>query len=134
MKKVGYEDAEIHRYYSKKNIISMLTNGKPIFIGAFDINARDGHAWVIDGMIADVKKEYCGSTLVKTEIIGQPLFHCNWGWSGDCDGYYTSEIFFTGEKHEPEIFDDVDDQSSFNKEVGFGDSSKARYHYRHITY
>jgi len=39
-----------------------------------------GHAWVIDGMVGD-------------------YYHINWGWNGDCDGYYAKGTFNTSNRH-----------------------------------
>ena len=43
-----------------------------------------GHAWVIDGMLQYYSDQFVHdpSNLVKT------LYHCAWGWEGDCNGYY----------------------------------------------
>ena len=37
---------------------------------------QKGHAWVIDGYKGD-------------------LYHINWGWHGDADGYYAKGVFET---------------------------------------
>ena len=39
---------------------------------------QKGHAWVIDGVDGD-------------------MFHINWGWHGDCDGYYNKGVFNTAD-------------------------------------
>lgn len=47
-----------------------LANGRPVLYGGVD-SRYGGHAFVIDG---------CNSTTGK--------FHVNWGWGGECDGYF----------------------------------------------
>lgn len=47
-----------------------------------------GHAWVIDGYIKRKNVSSTGSVL-----NNQTLVHCNWGWHGDCNGYFTSGVF-----------------------------------------
>lgn len=61
-------------------------------------NYSDGHAWVIDGSMAQTRNVYTylyNGTLAKTETETRSLFHCNWGWSGQNNGYYLAEAFNT---------------------------------------
>lgn len=47
-----------------------LDNKRPILYGGQDANGTGGHAFVFDGYNSD------------------GLVHVNWGWDGDCNGYY----------------------------------------------
>lgn len=80
LKHYGYKDTKNHWGYDEDLIISMLKGSKPVFIAALSPKFV-GHAWVIDGYI-----QRNDST---------PLFHCNWGWNGVCNGYYLSGVFDT---------------------------------------
>lgn len=73
---VGYTNATNHLSYDADLIIDMLEDSKPVFIAA------DVHAWVIDGMIR-----------LRKGSDNRDLFHCNWGWGGECNGYYASRAF-----------------------------------------
>lgn len=90
LKSIGYSSAKVHTQYIESEIIMMLTHKKPVFIGALgsrvntDEKKGSGHAWVIDG----IKTKWDGSGR-------KHLLHCNWGWNGDCNGYYISKIFNT---------------------------------------
>lgn len=90
LKSIGYSSAKVHTQYIESEIIMMLTHKKPVFIGALgsrvntDEKKGSGHAWVIDG----IKIKWDGSGR-------KHLLHCNWGWNGDCNGYYISKIFNT---------------------------------------
>lgn len=55
-------------------LINELNAGRPVnYAGQ---SARDGgHSFVFDGYKASVDNNY-------------PYYHVNWGWNGDCDGYY----------------------------------------------
>lgn len=55
------------------DISNMLQNNKPVIAGGYSITGLFGHFWIIDGGI------YSGS---------QYLIHCNWGWGGNCNGYF----------------------------------------------
>lgn len=57
-----------------------LRDGKPLFVSAIkNINVFNGHSWVIDGMTHDIK--------------GNRLLHFNFGWGGDCNGYFSLACF-----------------------------------------
>ena len=140
----GFGNADLKRSYSTDNIINMLENNKPIIVGAFDIIELSGHAWVIDGMIAQYLYETAGSNSERQRLLRAPLFHCNWGWDGHHDGYYTSEIFRikkisdnadgTGYGAIITEEDDKTYEDSSNITINYGEASKPRFHYRHITY
>lgn len=50
----------------------------------------DGHAWVIDGC------DFCRTEyLPPHKDVQDVFFHCNWGWGGNCNGYYSGFIFIT---------------------------------------
>ncbi len=59
------------------------------------------HAWVVDGwneyetVIKDVYYQAITGTIIREEVLSRmivPLMHCNMGWSGKCDGYYSGTI------------------------------------------
>ena len=64
-------------YFSNKEWHSMLqdelTHGRPVNYGGAS-KADGGHSFVIDGFT------YNNGTT--------PYYHVNWGWNGNCDGYY----------------------------------------------
>lgn len=84
---LGYQNVSLNYGYDDNTVLASLDNGCPVFMAAVAA-AVSGHAWVIDGYImrdyvsryGDVKKS-------------QTLVHCNWGWHGDSNGYFTSGIF-----------------------------------------
>lgn len=70
-------------------------SGHPILICGYDEN-HGGHAWVVDGGM--IRNFYC----VMHSAIGEPpsvmtdqqrLIHCNWGWNGNYNGYFLSDVF-----------------------------------------
>ena len=64
-----------------------------------------GHAWVIDGgyhyTVTGLRYNYDGGADLAT--LEYKKVHCNYGWDGECDGYYTEGLFDTSE-----INNDVD--------------------------
>lgn len=70
-------------YIEKKNYVTEdwiklmteeLDDSRPVIYGAWDSHHDFGHELILDGY---AKKS-------DTDV----MFHINWGWNGDCDGYY----------------------------------------------
>ncbi len=97
MSTFGYQNVVRDYGYSETKVTDMLRNNNPVFIAAIS-GVFGGHAWVIDGYIdrSRTKKGYNSiGTLIKTDTETQHLMHCNFGWQGECNGYYVSGIFNT---------------------------------------
>lgn len=87
----GYKNVSWNLKYDESQVLESLDNGCPVFMSAI-AGFCSGHAWVVDGYL---KRNYVSS---KGKVIkSQTLVHCNWGWSGDCNGYFTSGVFHTQE-------------------------------------
>lgn len=51
---------------------------------------RNNHAWIIDGC------EFCwAENRPPYHNVTNLFLHCNWGWGGDCNGYYSGYYFMT---------------------------------------
>ena len=74
----------------------------------------EGHAWVCDGGIQNgtlrvitfngslpegASRKYNDCQLLTS------LFHYNWGWNGNCNGYFKGDVFDTSKA---EIYDNAD--------------------------
>lgn len=66
------------------DVYPALMSDKLIYARANDVNTGGGHAWVIDGIV-----------IYNFDSSRPPYYflHCNWGWNGDCDGYYLNGAF-----------------------------------------
>ena len=89
LEKYGYKDVRLNWGYDEGKVINSLDKGCPVFISAIS-KVINGHAWVIDGYIKRDKKTSTGDV-----VKSQTLVHCNWGWNGLCNGYFTSGVFKT---------------------------------------
>lgn len=71
-RRIGCTDNDIER------IIDHIKLKKPVMMSGFTSNADGyvGHTWVIDGTDGN-------------------YLHINWGWNGDCDGYFVKGNFNT---------------------------------------
>lgn len=94
--------------YNWDYVKSELNNSRPLIIDG-DASAG-GHTWVLDGYIDKDEKttfyeldyvDYVGNTAIPhykvSSIIEnkQQLVHFNWGWGGECDGYFTATNSFS---------------------------------------
>lgn len=80
----GFSSEMEHRYrnsYSLNEWITMLKAqfdlGYPVYYSAFDYNANAGHAFNLDG------------------YDNNDMFHINWGWGGNQNGYFAIDAFNT---------------------------------------
>lgn len=62
------------------DITNYLQNGCIIYMRG------SGHAWVCDGFVAVVDKK-CHTNIYQTYV------HCDWGWYGSGNGYFTGDVF-----------------------------------------
>ncbi len=99
MRHIGLSNAHSHGY-SFNRVTDMIDEGKPLLIYSVPgINVLKSHCWNIDGYKVKERtvytKKYRGKTLIssssKTETCN--MVHCDFGWQGNCNGYYVSGVF-----------------------------------------
>lgn len=92
IRNMGYSNATAISY-SSSTVFSKLNLNKPILIRGRC--SDDGHAWVIDGgyhyVVTGTKYTHDGGSEFAT--LEYKKVHCNYGWNGKCDGYYTEGLF-----------------------------------------
>lgn len=68
-----------------------LYDGKVVYMSGRDINSAGGHAWVIDnGHFCWTNPENIGGEITNV------FLHCNWGWGGTYNGYFSGAVFNVG--------------------------------------
>lgn len=79
---MGYEHCGYGIPFTRTDILKYLKNGPVFFSGRrYDNEGNSlGHAFVCDGYI-----EYLTTVALPNRDI---LYHCIWGWGGQCNGYY----------------------------------------------
>ena len=83
--------------YSYEKCETNRDNRRPVLVLGSLQNSTTGHAWVID----DAYKRYVRKTFdngnggTYQQTVTERLVHCNWGWGGDCNGYFLSGVFDT---------------------------------------
>ena len=95
----GYDPSAVllqRNYYGleewQDSIYASLAAGYPVYYAGQNNSA--GHAFICDG-------------------YNNGYFHINWGWKGDCDGYYDEGVFDTTDRSN--IENDFDSGSSLQK-------------------
>lgn len=92
LKKLGFSVNEEYypSYFSDDIISDLVCNGNLIYVdGRLVGDNTMGHAWVIDGC------SFCWKDIYEKKEKINVLFHCNWGWGGLDNGYYSSDLFNT---------------------------------------
>ena len=95
-----YGNATTHCSYNNGVVYNMLNNNKPVLVCAVS-DCVDGHAWVVDGYLhrkRKMREVQLGEGGLPSSVVSeyedeQTLVHCNWGWTGRCNGYYLQGIF-----------------------------------------
>lgn len=103
---MGYQIPQKQEYNSAV-VCSELELNRPVYIRGSELGSPAGHAWVVDGYKSrtQIYRTYYiqadGSELNwiydETEYT---YFHFNWGWHGDCNGYFQTGVFDTQEGFE----------------------------------
>lgn len=96
----GYSNVTLSSY-ALLPIRTKVANNLPVFVdGRPNPSSDHGHTWVVDGCnIYEVQRwvrEYQSELLYNEYIESREshnLLHCNFGWKGKCDGYYSSGVF-----------------------------------------
>ena len=111
-----YNDVALWDYSSQAGRIMMMAD-RPLCIRG-DGNSG-GHAWVIDGWneynvrtwelhlspVHKVGRDPIVLDSIYLQTYNNKKVHCNFGWGGRCDGYYTDNIFDTTQIREDEDLD-----------------------------
>lgn len=97
----GFRNVKVVSYDMKTGRNMVCSEKKPFYIRGESVSSNRGHAWVIDGW-----NEYttqCWETtygpngkINPERLIEETyycLVHCNYGWGGKCDGYYSNGTF-----------------------------------------
>lgn len=100
---LGYHHSSFY-IYDYNTACDSLDNQKLVLMGGgSDVNTG-GHAWVFDGYmkiktyIYHLERVSANSNewiIVGVDITRQNLCHYNWGWYGNCNGYFASNVFDT---------------------------------------
>lgn len=83
----GYHYDEL-RDVNFETIKADISNGNPVFMRGCVPGENTGHAWAVDGVALKRHRFALIQSIPDREYI-----HCNWGWNGDCNGYFILGAF-----------------------------------------
>ena len=83
--KNGKLKATTLRPFKDAPIYNALKSEKIVYVRGSTNKDSGGHAWVVDGMIANL---FC-------DKLERLYVHCNWGWGGSRNGYFLSKVLQT---------------------------------------
>lgn len=81
----GYHVRNNLTTYNLHDIISFLEYNHLIYMRGSNRITGGGHAWVADAA------RYCYNHFTNDTTIAE--IHCDWGWYGNCNGYFSGEVF-----------------------------------------
>lgn len=89
MRIIGYENVAQRNGWSSTIIRDEITDSCCVFLfGSHKINnEEEGHIWLADGFKVFEYKYYSSPNVIFL-LENKTLFHYNFGWGGNCDGYY----------------------------------------------
>ena len=105
-RRLGYKNVNFEQLTAEKTY-NMIQHNKPFYAYGVDTRCVESprnvaHAWVIDGWKETktvVRKIVKNNGIIISNTIDNEYTtqyaHCNFGWEGKCDGYYTFTIFNT---------------------------------------
>ena len=133
MTRLGYSNVQILNGVYRSSVIDMLCNRQqPVYIRGESLveNKRTAHAWVLDGCNIyknDYWVRHYETPIIYNEYIESTiehnLVHCNFGYVGRADGWYTLGAF----NLYPYLDDEYIDES-------IGDLSAGSVHNENYTY
>lgn len=133
LKASGYSQAYYGNYNSNTIRNFVYGDNKPVIIRGVNKDAIDGHAWLLDGWNEYKIRyiEYLVDGGSRERTIEYKKIHCNFGWGGNCDGYYSDGIFDTTTELPSSLVDSsVGDKISSNA----GENYNFNYGLKIITY
>ena len=109
-----------------------LKSGGIVMFNGIDDNAGGGHAWVADGAFQQktittrtysYNDPFTGRPHVVVMESFQNIFHFNWGWNGNSNGYFDAGVFAPDNKSQhPAVADKIPgDLPSFSRGYDFSD-------------
>ena len=72
--------------FNLQAIAKYLINNHIIYLRGYEIEGAGGHAWVSDGCC------FCVDSNDSSKML-DTYIHCDWGWGGKCNGYYSGNLF-----------------------------------------
>lgn len=102
----GFQNVS-YQYYDGSTVRQCLNNDVPVFICSVPADDEGytislSHSWILDGYLDLTKVTtnyyYLEGVLIDTYTYysTEMMVHCDWGWSGDCNGYFYSGLFNLG--------------------------------------
>ena len=93
LRNLGYDIVAEYQNFDINEISWHLNDNCIIYLVGYDYDYNGetaGHAWVSDGC------RFCVDLINDPTEIIETYIHCNWGWGGGSDGYYSESVFTAG--------------------------------------
>lgn len=88
-KSLGMSIPSGYALFDLNKVAKYINEGHIVYMRGRDDAQYAGHAWVADGCYFCVRK--FGS--LELEDLYDTYIHCDWGWGGNSNGYFSGEVF-----------------------------------------
>ena len=89
---LGFDIPSGYVKFNIDDVARYIKAGHIVYLKGRDYRETEGHAWVADGT------HFCVDYNDRSKII-DCYIHCDWGWGGDCNGYYSGSVFSAKNYH-----------------------------------
>lgn len=95
---LGFTRVKYGQSYNPDLAETMMTSYlSPVVVSAPNSLSNSAHTWLLDGVYkqkcrVETRRQFTNE-LISVTTAYRTLFHCNFGYNGDCDGYYYSWCF-----------------------------------------
>lgn len=89
LKELEYTVSPDFLTYDDEAVANNLYQGDIIYMSGLDLNGKGGHAWILDGV------GFCWKNPVNKTGFMNVVVHCDWGWGGRSNGFYSGDVFET---------------------------------------
>lgn len=107
---MGYSVSSLY-YFTEERCRTALRGSNLVYMLGWA--SEGGHAWIMDGY----KVYATGSFLVGGTPSTKTYFHYNWGWDGDCNGYFLSNVFDTSSATDYDNPEWTDHNSNYTDDI-----------------
>ncbi|MCC8088628.1 MAG: C10 family peptidase [Rikenellaceae bacterium] len=113
MREFGYNNSTSQDFAEDlTSLINLLYATQPVIV--YGYNESTGHMWIVDGYgYWNTKKPDKNGLFYTYERY--EIYHCNFGWGGNADGWYISGLFETNSRvYKTTYMGDKNETSGFN--------------------
>ncbi len=129
LRNMGYKNPSDLTPYFEQGLINSIKQLRPVIMRGNSERGKEmvgwwifkhpktiykgGHAWLVDGLVVQERERKTidnnTNKVIASHIENRIFVHCNWGWGGLNDGYFTPGVF---DSNHPTILSDAGEETN----------------------